>query len=317
MDLPEALYVGSLGYALGERRADVHTAALAGRLRSDAADLLDAGFRWHHRCAPGTSPYQLASAAVGRLGETTGVDAIVYASCLPVNAGGATRPDARGDIKPMLDFPAARLQADLGLPGAIVVGIDQQACTGMLGSIRMAAALLATEPEWRQVLCVTADRFPAGAVYEQAYNLISDGAAACLVGRRPSALRLRTVHQITNGGLGRAGDDETVGMYFGYTHRLVRETLARIGLTPADLDWVVTQNTHPSAWQILSRLLEIDPAKVWAPSLPEVGHVISADVVVNLSELIESGRLRAGELVALVMAGYGLTWQCAVLEVVA
>lgn len=316
MDLPEPVYVGPLGYALGERRSDVHTAALTGRLRSDPDDLLDAGFKWHHRAAPGTTPYQLGAAAVAQLGEVA-ADAIVYACCLPANAGGSTQPDARGDIKPMLDFPAARLQADLGLDGAIVVGIDQQACTGMLGSIRMAAALLATEPDWRQVLCVTADRFPAGAVYEQAYNLISDGAAACLVGRQPSRLRLRTVHQISNGGLGRAGDDETVGLYFGYTHRLVRETLARIGLTPADLDWVVTQNTHRSAWQILSRLLEIDAEKVWAPSLPDVGHVISADVIVNLSELLESGRLHTGDVVALVMAGYGLTWQCAVLEVVA
>jgi 3-oxoacyl-[acyl-carrier-protein] synthase-3 len=213
-----------------------------------------------------------------------------------------------------MDFPASRLQAECGLSRAIVVGLDQQACTGMIGALRLAAALLATEPGWRRVLCVTADRFPPDAWYEQAYNLISDGAAACLVGRGPAAFRLLTVHQITNGGLARAGDDQTVGTYFAYTHRVVREALARVGMSPADLDWIVTQNTHTAAWQILARLLGVDRRVVWSPSTADAGHVISADVIVNLSALVASGRLRSGQRIALVMAGFGLNWQCAVLE---
>ena len=112
------------------------------------------------------------------------------------------------DVKELMDFPASRLQAEFGLSRAIVVGLHQQACTGMPGSLRVAGALLSTEPGWRRVLCVTADRFPPGAWYEQAYNLISDGGAACVVGRDPAPFRLLTVHQITNGGLAMAGDDE-------------------------------------------------------------------------------------------------------------
>ena len=214
-----------------------------------------------------------------------------------------------------MDFPASRLQAEFGLSRAIVVGLHQQACTGMLGALRVAGALLATEPTWRRVLCVTADRFPAGAWYEQAYNLISDGAAACVVGRDPAPLRLLTVQQITNGGLARAGDDQTIGTYFAFTHRVMRQTLARVGMTASELDWIVTQNTHEKAWQILARLLEVEHGKVWCPTLPDAGHVISADVIVNLSALLDSGRVRSGQRVALVMAGFGLNWQCALLEV--
>jgi 3-oxoacyl-[acyl-carrier-protein] synthase-3 len=54
---------------------------------------------------------------------------------------------------------------------------------------------------------------------------------------------------------------------------------------------------------------------VWYPSLPDVGHVISADVVVNLLALLDSGQVRPGQRIALVMAGFGLNWQGAVLEV--
>jgi 3-oxoacyl-[acyl-carrier-protein] synthase III len=105
-----------------------------------------------------------------------------------------------------------------------------------------------------------------------------------------------------------------VGSYFSYTHRLMTETLARAGMTVGDLDWVVTQNTNDKAWQILCRLLGIDFDKVWFPSMPDVGHVISADNVVNLAQLAAVGRVRPGQRIALVMAGFGLNWQCVIVE---
>jgi 3-oxoacyl-[acyl-carrier-protein] synthase-3 len=313
----ERLFVGSFAHAVGARKRHVRESGAAGLLRSDAEDLEVAGFRWHQVCEPAETAYDLARATVGEIagrGDLDDIDAIVYATCLPTSAvaGGAIGPGR--DVKAMMDFPASRLQAEFELSRAIVFGLHQQACTGMLGSLRLADALLTSEPEWRKVLCVTADRFPPGAWYEQAYNLISDGAAACVVGRDPTPCRLLTVHQITNGGLVESGDDETVGTYLGFTHRLVQETVARIGLTAGDLDWIVTQNTHEKAWQILARMLDVDFARVWCPSRPDVGHVIAADAIVNLSALLASRRVRPGQRIALVMAGFGLNWQCAVLE---
>jgi 3-oxoacyl-[acyl-carrier-protein] synthase III len=80
------------------------------------------------------------------------------------------------------------------------------------------------------------------------------------------------------------------------------------------VDWVVPQNTHQKTWHILSRVVGIDVDRVWMPSLPDVGHVISADNVVNLTSLVESGRLRRGQRVLLLMAGFGLNWQSLVLQ---
>jgi 3-oxoacyl-[acyl-carrier-protein] synthase III len=317
VNLASSVFVGSFGYALGARKAHVRESADGGLLRSAPDDLEAAGFRWHHVCDSSQTAYDLATAAVRHVATPGGrddIDAIVYATCLPDNCVVAGDAFPARDVKGRMNFTAARLQADLGASRAVVVGLNQQACTGMLGSLRLAAALLTTEPGWRRVLCVTADRFPPGAWYEQAYNLISDGAAACVVSREVSALRLLTVHQITNGGLAQAGDDQAVGTYFAYTHRLLREATARVGMAPGELDWVVAQNTHEKAWQILARLLDLDHARVWFPSMPEVGHVISADNIINLSALLASGEVRAGHRIALVMAGFGLNWQCAVLE---
>ena len=46
------------------------------------------------------------------------------------------------------------------LLAAVAFGLNQHACTGQLGGIRFARGLLASEPSFEQVLCVTADRFP-------------------------------------------------------------------------------------------------------------------------------------------------------------
>jgi 3-oxoacyl-[acyl-carrier-protein] synthase-3 len=94
----------------------------------------------------------------------------------------------------------------------------------------------------------------------------------------------------------------------------VVELLAKAGRTPADVAWVVPQNTDPKAWRILARLLAVDEARVFAASLPDVAHVISSDNIINLSWLEGRGVLESGDLVVLVMAGYGMNWQALLVE---
>lgn len=313
------VYISNVVFALGEHKRAIEDSSAQGNLLSAVPDLAEAGFRWHHVCGQDTTAYDLARAAVSQLAGRPGTDnpdAIVYATCLPLNANLGDPADwARTrDVKYLMDFPASRLQADFGLASSVVFGLEQQACTAMLGSLRLAHALLTVEPGWQQVLCVTADRFPPGAIYEQAYNVISDGAAACTVSRTHGQFKLITAHQITNGGLGQASDDETVGSYFGYMHKAVTQTLARVGLRPDEITWIVSQNTTPLAWNVLCRMLRIPADRVWSPSMADVGHVIAADNMINLAELHNSGRLRAGDRLLLPMAGFGMNWQCVVLE---
>jgi 3-oxoacyl-[acyl-carrier-protein] synthase III len=313
------VFVGSFVYTLGERRIHVRDSASLGHLLSTADDLESAGFRWHRMCERSTGAYDLAKAVTAQLagsGQLEKVDAIVYSTCFPQN-GSIGNPEAwerTGDVKYLMDFPASRLQADFALRDAVVVGLSQQGCTGMLGSIRLAAAMLTAEPEWRRVLCVTADRLPDAAKYEQSYNLLSDSAAACVVGREPGGFRFVGAHQITNGGMVQADDNETVGTFFSYVHRLLRETAGRTRMDVADIDWIVAQNTNDKAWQILARILGVAFDRVCFSSLPEHGHAISADNAINLAELVASGRIAPGDRLALVVAGSGLNYQCVMLE---
>lgn len=313
----EPCFVDHFSFALGSQKLSVEQSVEAGRTRTGATELMDAGFRYHHICDGAETAYDLAEAVATTMADAVaGAGALVYATCIPLNGNVADggRFERSGDVKDLMDYPASRLQAALGLDRAIVIGVNQQACTSMLGSVRLAAALLAAEPDMERALCLTSDRFPPGATYEQAYSLISDGAAACTVSRRPGGYRLLAAHHITNGAMVSADDDETVGAYFSYTHRLVTELLAKAGLSAGDLDWVVPQNTNVKAWQILSRLLRIDEERVFCASLPDVAHVISGDNVVNMAYLDSRDVVRPGDKVLLAMAGYGMNWQALLLE---
>ena len=161
-----AVFVNHLTYALGERRYTIADSIAAGRAGASAKRLEQAGFQYHHVCGEGTTAYDLARRALeGIAADLRDVGAIVYATCLPVNGsvGEESRFRETGDVKHLMDFPASHLQADFGLDDAMVIGLNQQACTGMLGSLRLARMLLHSEPEVGKVLCVTADRFPEGA----------------------------------------------------------------------------------------------------------------------------------------------------------
>jgi 3-oxoacyl-[acyl-carrier-protein] synthase-3 len=311
------VYVHDFALALGDHAYSVEESVAAGRTHTAAHALTEAGFARHRVARMDQSAYDLARAAASAVAHAAAdAGAIIYATCLPLNGniGSIDRFVETGDVKHVMDFPVSHLQADLGLDRAAAIGLGQQACTSMLGSLRIARALLRDEPELGRILCVSSDKFPPGAEHEQAYNLISDGAAACVVSLQPRGYRIVACHQITNGALARASDDETVGTYFSYTARLLRETLAKADLSPGQIDWVVPQNTHAKAWSILARLLGLTEERIFFRTMPDIGHVISADNVANLIRLEQEVALAPGARLLLPMAGFGLNWQAVILE---
>jgi len=311
------IFVNDFTSALGSKLQQVEQAEAAGQLVSSAAALRDAGFENHRICDDGESSFDLAARAFEQTSiDPSLIDAIVYSTCLPMNGSDCDtqRFNESGDVKHIMQFPASKLQSRYGLHKAFIVGLNQQACTGMLGSLRIARNLLVAEDNLNNVLCITADRFPVGAKYEQSYNLISDGAACCVVSREAGGLRLLDIHHLSNGAMVNASDDQTVGSYFSYVARLISECLEKNGLSPTSLRWVVPQNTNRKAWKILARLLGIDEGTAFFPSMQQVGHVISSDVAINLALLSSSAQLKQGDLILSFMAGYGSNWQCALLE---
>lgn len=314
------IYVGHFSYVLGDLEQTVEQTVEENRtVIKDPEKFRSAGFDKHHICSPSTTAYDLAVAAVNPIAKYLNqVGAIIYSTALPINANIGTTFEETKDIKDLTDFPGSHLQSDFGLNDAWVIGLDQQACTGMIGSFKLAAALLRDTPQWSQILCVTADRFPQGSLYEQSYSLISDGASAFIISTEPIPGGFRYVehHAITNGGMANTNDDATIGNFFPNTIDCITMNLKRAGLELKDINWMVVQNINVNAWKIVCSpsLLDYDITRVFHPSLPMMGHMISGDCIVNTQMLIESGKIKPGEYVLLYMVGYGLSWQSVILQ---
>lgn len=311
------VFLDHLAYSLGGQEQSAEESHRHGLLLSSLEALKDSGFAKHFICMDNEGPYDLVKTCVSQIQTHLGSPgAIIYSTCLPLNANiGSTKEfEHSRDIKHLMDFPASHLQSDFNLDRAEVIGINQQACTGMLGSIRLAKLLVRDDPKISPVLCVTADRFPKGALYEQSFNLISDGAAACLVSTQPRGFKILNSLAITNGALAQATDEEATGTYFVYAHKIILETLSKANLSIQDLAFVVPQNMNEKAWQILGRLLKIENSKIYASTRSQLGHVISGDNIINLKQLEAEGNLKSGDRLLLVMAGFGMNWQTLLLE---
>jgi len=309
-------YMHNLSYSLGSIRRTVEESSKANTF-SSVKLLRGSGFENHYMADDNESVLDLAIKAVEPIREKLNkLDSIIWATCLPENAtiGSRQQFEKSKDVKPLMDYPASRLQTYLSASEAIVLGLGQQACTSMLGSIRVACGLLATENTFNNILCVTSDRFPKGAKYEQAYNLISDGAACCVVTREQKEFRIIGSHHITNGAAVQANDEETAAVYFTYMNRIVKEILDKYSLTIDDVNWIVPQNINHNAWQILSRVLKIDLKKVFTEPMNEVAHCISGDNIINLKNLDDMELIEPGQILLCLMAGYGLNWQALLLE---
>lgn len=317
-----AIYLDAIGFAVGSLRNSAQEAEAQQLLLSPADLLLESGFGFHHRCRADESAYALAARAVQAVFAAANdrnlaqrIDLLCFATCIPSNGnvGLFENFTESGDVKYLMDFPVSHLQAQFNLERAQALGITQMACTSLLGAIRIGASLLATEG-LTHCLCLTADRFPVGAKYEQSFNLISDGAAGCILSTEKGEFLYRGAHHITNGAMAQASDDETAGFFFNYSYRLIQETLEKLRLQLSEVQWIVPQNTNSKAWQVLASLLRFDLARVLMPTRSEIGHCISGDNLINLHACLRDNKFKSGDIVLLPMAGYGLNWSCVALE---
>src|SRR4030095_16949828 len=130
-----SFFVDHLSYSLGDITNTVEEAVRKGLTVSEASSLRDAGFSFQHRCSPEKTSYDLARDCVAKIGNNLeNIGAIIYSTCIPANAAMTNDRFVHSrDVKGLMDFPASHLQQEFNLERASVLGLSQQACTGMLG----------------------------------------------------------------------------------------------------------------------------------------------------------------------------------------
>jgi 3-oxoacyl-[acyl-carrier-protein] synthase-3 len=325
MDFP-TIGIAGVTYRLPSTALALDELHARGSLRSAPDMLADFGFRQAY-VAESESALELALGAVGDLLEETGVDpeeigVVLYAGALASSSVLAPNcsPDGAAlhlsDVMDLFQYPVSRVQAEFGLTRATAVGIDQQACASLFSAIRIGRDMLIAEPDLRAALCVAADRFPAHAPREMIYNVISDAACAALLRKDWPRDRILACGHVTKGAFWNISEmeNEIIAAYFPTARTVIHETLGRAGLELDDIDWIVPHNVSLRSWEILLGLLGLPREKLFSDNIARVGHTIASDNLLNLRDLVDSGRVRDGNRLLLFTFGFGLHWSCMVVE---
>jgi 3-oxoacyl-[acyl-carrier-protein] synthase III len=313
-----------MGYYLPSSERTIAQLVASGQTYSTEDKLIQLGFR-SIRVADEESAVQMATRAVRDLQSRSGfdlerIDVLLYAGALAtssvVMSDDAESWHAMLDATALFRFPGTRLQAELGVPNASVIGIAQLACNTFQAAIRVARALLVAEPSVHHVLCVAADRFPPHARREIVYNLMSDGACAAVVSRGQSTNRILATVQITRGVYwdSSTSHDQLIAAYFPLARRAILEAVAAAGLELGQIDLLIPHNLNIKSWEILAQVAGIPLERIFTANIARIGHAVASDNIINYVDAAVDGRIVRGDKIALFVMGFGAHWSCTIIE---
>ena len=106
------------------------------------------------------------------------------------------------------------------------------------------------------------------------------------------------------------------GEVYKFSTRVIASSIeaacARAGITPADLDWVVSHQANERIIQTGASRLKL-PLEKFYMNISRYGNTSSASIPIGLDEMAEQGLLKRGQKIALVGFGAGLVYGAAVL----
>lgn len=316
--------IAGIAYAFPKVSRSIAELGRDGALESDARVLQRFGFDRVH-VATDESPYALALDAATRLLAERAIDPasiglLIYGGS-PSALAFASHDDAVAGAAKLctadrFQFPATRLQFELGLERAAVLAVDQLACATLFGAIRIARAMMDAEGIER-ALCVSCEFYPRLAGREAIYNCTSDAACAVLLERDGRSNVIAGASTITKGYYWDAAGmrEEVVASYFPTAVQAIARTIDDAGWMADDVDWVIPHNVSMRSWEILLRLAGLPSARLWSRNIAAHGHTLAGDNFINLRDAICAGAVLPGDRALLFSFGYGAHWSGLALEV--
>lgn len=312
------------GTALPARR--VSNAELAERVDTTDEWIVErTGIRFRHLAGPDETTSSLATdacrAALAAAGiEANDIDLIVLATATPDQTFPAT---------------ATKVQAALGIN--VCVAFDVAAvCSGFLYALQVADSMIRVGAH-RRALVIGAETFSRILDWEDRTTcvLFGDGAGAIVLegqdsdeatGRGILATRLHADGRhnellYVDGGPSTTGTVGKLRMKGREVFRhavvnlaeVMQETLGVVGLTSADVDWVVPHQANARILDATARKLSL-PAERVVVTVDQHANTSAASVPLALDTAVRDGRIKQGDLLVLEAMGGGFTWGAAVVR---
>jgi len=193
--------------------------------------------------------------------------------------------------------------------------LSEQGCSGLFSAIDLACAQIQNSSR-DAILCLAADRLPAGSSREVTFNLMSDGAGALLMQRGAVRNRILSVHQLSEARYWDTPrhEQELIAAYFPMAERAITGALKRAGLQLSDIRWLVPTNVSLRSWTILADLLGFPLERAFTENIGRVGHTVSCDLIINLADMERRGLLHPGDLLLAFTFGFGASWSTLILQ---
>ena len=91
------------------------------------------------------------------------------------------------------------------------------------------------------------------------------------------------------------------------------DVLCKAGLSPQDVDLFIPHQANIRIIHASAERMGISRDRVFV-NVEKYGNTSAASVAIALDEAVQSGRIRRGDLIMLVVFGAGLTWGAAIIE---
>jgi 3-oxoacyl-[acyl-carrier-protein] synthase III len=95
--------------------------------------------------------------------------------------------------------------------------------------------------------------------------------------------------------------------------QVIMEALDQNGLTPKDIDLLVPHQANLRIAQFIQRTMKLNDDQVYN-NIMKYGNTTAASIPIALSEAIEEGRVKKGDLICLAAFGSGFTWASALIK---
>ncbi|GGB60325.1 beta-ketoacyl-ACP synthase III [Blastomonas aquatica] len=254
--------------------------------------------------------------------EGTDIELIVLATATPDHTFPAT---------------ATKVQAAIGMNGGIAFDVAA-VCSGFLYALSVADSMLRTGMA-RRALVIGAETFSRILDWEDRGTcvLFGDGAGAVVLGLENSAeddtaprgILATQLHAdgrhhdllYVDGGPSTTGTVGKVRMRGREVFRhavvnlaeVMEQVMKPLGLTSADIDWVVPHQANARILDATARKLCLPPEKV-VITVDQHANTSAASVPLALDTAVRDGRIQRGDLMVLEAMGGGLTWGAAVVR---
>ncbi|MFT4978743.1 MAG: 3-oxoacyl-[acyl-carrier-protein] synthase-3 [Myxococcota bacterium] len=215
------------------------------------------------------------------------------------------------------DF-APKLQALLGAPQAFAFDVSTS-CSGFVFGVAIASGFL-QQPRFSKGLVVASETTSKRARPNSKATLVFGDAAGAFVlerGAKPGSARLLDYELMTDGKYYEAMEINDLGHVVTNIHQKDLQALAiksfavasqrvldRQGMTLDDVTWVVPHSGTAGIQALLLRTLEIPPERVLV-NFPRIGNVSSAAIPAALTEFVDNGTIKPGDIVLSPTTGSG------------